>query len=369
MIGGIDQHLQRNDTAGASSAQRDGATPDRSDQGNPSGPSSFADYRQRLALRLAGLDAVEASFEKRGFRASDPERRERLEGIGTTFLAGYNRALGTAGVNAVVESIAQQPTRLRGFFAEGAAMGIAVSDALPVTGSPRLTDFLEATPHHAYLTHVGVGWAMARLPWRRATLRRVLTPLLVPLSLDGRGFHDVYFAPKRLRKGLGDRRRLDRNRSWDQGAGRAIWFVAGGDVDRALQMIDGVATHRHADLYAGLGLALTYAAGAEPAELKKIRKHASTYRAHLAQGAAFAAEARHLAGTVTAECEHACLMLTDLHLADAVALVKHHRPSPSAVTSALPKTPDTAADTPSHDYEHWRSRVRESLLGVVPSGD
>lgn len=357
MFEGIDPHLQTSGTKNASAARQDTA-PNLRAQGNSPG-----NYRQRLALGLAGLDASEATFAKRGFRTSDPDRRARLEGIGATFLAGYNCALGTPGVDALVQSIARQPARLRGFFAEGAAMGVAVSDALPFTGASRLARFLEATPCHAYLTHVGVGWAMARLPWRRATLRRPLTPLLEPLTLDGRGFHDVYFGPKRLQGGLGNRRRPDLNRSWDQGAGRAIWFVAGGNVDLALQMIDSVSRSRHADLYAGLGLALTYASGAEPTELRKIREHANTYRAHLAQGAAFAAEARHLADTVTGECEHACLVLTGLPLADAVALVNRHRPA-----CASSKLPTTATATPC-DYELWRSRVRESLFGAAPSGD
>jgi len=43
-----------------------------------------------------------------------------------------------------------------------------------------------------------------------------------------------------------------------QGIGRALWFVSGGEPQRAAAL-SGAAAERASDLFAGLGLAMAYA--------------------------------------------------------------------------------------------------------------
>ncbi|MCR9122575.1 MAG: DUF1702 family protein [Phyllobacteriaceae bacterium] len=328
------------------------------------GRAALENWRGSLSVRLAGLSDDEASFSKRGFAVSDPQRRDRLEGVGRAFIAGYNLALVRANLPASVplqpltaelETIAPA---LRGFAHEGAAMGLGISDALPWARNGNLARFLgTAGDRHAYLIHVGAGWAMARLPWRRRAILRVLDPLLAPLAIDGWGFHDIYFSPARLGAGARGGGR-DHRRAFDQGAGRALWFVAGGDIDRALALITAQRPDRRCDLLSGLALAMTYTALAEPGDVAKLAGHADQTmpdgRAAVAQGAAFALEARALAGLRLPQGDAICSALCDRAPDAVLGIVRAHRPATSDVVAIEAET-GTAA------YEVWRQRVQAAL--------
>lgn len=302
-----------------------------------------------LARRLM-LDPSEALFGTRGFAAAaDPARQRRLEGIGATFITGFDAALTAGSLADLQAEITAVPEATRGFAFEGAAMGAACADALPLAGTGRLKAVRMAAPQHDYLLHVGAGWAMARVPWLRWTLPPRLDPLLRWLAWDGRGFHDTYF--KRVRPESGPRGRGYAAHAFDQGVGRALWFVCGGDMERALRRIAGLPRTRHNALYAGLGLALTYAGGASDGELQHARQRAGPHAPALAQGAAFALEARARAGNRTDEALAAGETLTARKAEAAVRLVR-------AVRSRI----ESEADTPALPrYERWRRGVQAGL--------
>src|SRR5581483_5717945 len=167
-----------------------------------SASSSIASrLRTAIARRFLTLSPDEAKFAKRGFQPADPARQAAMESIGETFLCGYIAALGADDAGDVLPLVGALPAHRCGFAAEGAAMGFAVADALPFARA-RLPGYLTAVEgRFAYLTHVGVGWAMARLPWRRRALLAELDPLLQWLAFDGMGFHDAYFHFFRVRAG------------------------------------------------------------------------------------------------------------------------------------------------------------------------
>jgi hypothetical protein len=242
----------------------------------------------------------------------------------------------------------------RGFAIEGAAMGCAIADAV-MFGGNRLRAWMACTAHdYDYLAHVGAGWALARVPWRRSAVLRQLDPIHGWLAYDGLGFHDGYFFSPRIAAGW---RRLASGyaaRCYDQGVGRAIWFSSGGSVARATATIARLHAARHIDLWAGLGLALAYAGGASENELQTVRHTAACARRSLAQGAAFAAEARARAGHVP-HCTHdAVRILTGLDVERAVQIVRQVRQSlPSTVTAAIPS------------YELWRLGVQAALAATT----
>lgn len=268
-----------------------------------------------LALRLD-----EATFETRGFPAAPADRRERLETIGQAFIKGYNVAVRKSDLEAITAFIADAPHELRGFNAEGAAMAIALKQAFGL-GAP-LEPFLALTNgRHNYLTHVGIGWAMARVPLRRRSLQRCLDPLLRPLTDDGRGFHDLYFYHKKVLRKAASRTAGYRARAYDQGVGRALWFYAGARPDVAETLVSRFHRGRRNDLWAGLGLAAIYAGGAPVAELVALQTLAGAHRPALAQGAAFAAEAAMRGGTLTQRLDEDCRLLTGKSAAEASALV------------------------------------------------
>ncbi|MGB9369698.1 MAG: DUF1702 family protein, partial [Xanthobacteraceae bacterium] len=179
---------------------------------------------------LFKINPKEASFQARGFAACVDARR-RLEGIGETFLFGFNHALIEDDLEALQRAIEPIDLDRRGFAVEGAAMGAAVADALMLGGS-RLASWMRySNSAYTYLAHVGAGWALARVPWRRASILRSCDAVHGWLVFDGLGFHDVYFTSEKI---FGGWRRLKHQyaaRAYDQGVGRALWFAAGADID------------------------------------------------------------------------------------------------------------------------------------------
>jgi hypothetical protein len=267
--------------------------------------------------------------------------------------------------------------------------------------------------HQIYTAHVGAGWAMARLPRALQSRVQPRDPLLRWLALDGYGFHEAYFRtplvvarqrPPRLLPGW---RGCASSAAQviDQGIGRALWFVCGADTDRLADTIAGFAPGRRPDLWSGVGLAAAYAgyrpmagptapAGATnpqpfarrqqaaqvtvasavspeaaiPATagvpgghlpsaaapgtkacLRELADRAGRYLPDVAQGAAFAAKARHLAGLVTSHTEIAVQVLCGMEVAAAA----------ECTDAALPADRG-AADA----YQTWRRRIRQDLTTV-----
>jgi hypothetical protein len=285
-------------------------------------------------------------FDVRGFACCDPAVRQRLERHGLSFAAGFNAAVATPEprLPGRLEAIAADE---RGFAFEGAAMALALFDLLLPGRSRRLSGFLSGpAATHIYMAHVGAGWALARLgrrPWSRLRL----DPLLRWLALDGYGFHEAFFHPEPVVR----RRRVPRQIEpdarpvFDQGVGRALWFVEGAAPDRIARTIGSFDGGRRTDLWSGIGLAAAYAGGVDAAALARVADLAGGARTHLAQGVAFAAKARLSAGNLVPHTELACGLVWSLP-ADAVAAVTDR-------ALALAGTGRTAAD-----YERWRAAIR-----------
>lgn len=317
-----------------------------------------------LRRRVLTPNVSATRLEVRGFHRKSPESQELLERIGSTFLAGYGYAAEARTIADATERLERIPTRFRGFGYEGAGMGFAVRDGLPL-GPSRLTEQFLAGPGdpHVYMVYVGMGWAMARLPKFRWPNPAELNPLLRWLLLDGYGFHQAYFHTRRyVREHYQDPRfswpsrqlRDYANRAIDQGIGRALWFVCGTDPVRTSSTVDQFPNSRRPDLYSGVGLAATYAGGADEQELRDLWWRAGEHRASLAQGSAFAAECRIRAGLLTPHTETATRVLCGRSPGHAARVALECRPEP--VDGVLPA------------YEVWRQLVAAEFAGYAASG-
>lgn len=301
--------------------------------------------------RLLGISPEEATFKRRGFHDRAPERTRRLEQVGRTFLHGYHAALADEEPEALASRLELVEETFRGFAYEGAAMGLALRDELTPWRRGRVQAFLGgAGSRHPYMIHVGVGWAIARLPWLRRNVVRAtrnLDPLLRWLAVDGYGFHEGYFnwrlytaRPKSF-----ERFRGYALHAFAQGLGRSLWFVEGADVSRLPSAVASLPKHLHADLWSGVGLACAYAGGAGEREVESLRDAASDFGAELAQGAAFAAKTRLRAGNPTGHTEAACRILCGISSKSAAEVTDR-------TLAGLPEDGDVPA------YEVWRLRIQ-----------
>jgi hypothetical protein len=313
-----------------------------------------------LRSQLLGIPLREATFAQRGFKDGAGEARERLEEIGRTFLRGYHAALVEENPATLGPRLDEVERDVRGFAFEGAAMGLALLDALTPWKRTRWRCFLAGPgAAHLYMVHVGMGWALARVPWLGWRLERYLArldPLLRWLAVDGYGFHEGYFHWPRSVEGQKVPKHLSgyARRVFDQGLGRSLWFVNGADVERIPAVISRFPPARQADLWSGVGLACSYAGGVGRGALEALRRASGSWQPQLAQGAAFAAKARQRAGNSAAHTELACHVIGDMSSDTAARLTD----------LALQELP-AGGEQPS--YELWRQRIQAQFAARGPS--
>jgi hypothetical protein len=303
---------------------------------------------------LFAVAVEQATFARRGFARGSELTVAHLEHIGESFLFGYNAALATGTAKDLSLRIRSVPASHHGFAIEGAAMALAILDRVAPWRRDRFARLLHSFPRHSYMIHIGAGLALARLnlaqfaPARRRLLRR-LDPLLGWLALDGWGFHEGYFHPRRILQ----RRRLPGATSYDarafaQGLGRSLWFSQCADPARISATISRFPEVNRGDLWSGVGLACTYAGGATDAAIIALRDLGWPHRAELAQGAAFATKARLRAMILTEHTTRACRILCGREVHEA-----------AAITDECARDLPANAATPA--FEWWRARIAGRL--------
>lgn len=309
-------------------------------------------------------DLREADFGRRRFRLRGGPARERLEDAGRAFVEGFNEAVAGPGGDRLAEALAQVPEEFRGFAVEGAGAGCALLDLVTLSGGRRLRGLLEGPgkdfPHPV---HLGVGRAFAQAHVRTWRTLRAGDPVLRWTALDGAGFHQGFFHADRVvgeqavEAGVRGVRRAVR----DQGLGRALWFHECADPEGVALRVAEFPPGRRADLWAGVGLAATYIGGCDEDELAALAAASGTFRAHLAQGSAFAAAAHVRSGlTLPKHCEIGAPALTGASAGTVAGWADGQR-------SALGDATDIAA------YQAWRAAVRrrwaEHAGRVTPAAD
>ncbi|MEO3977613.1 DUF1702 family protein [Streptomyces sp. CAU 1734] len=310
-----------------------------------------------LRRRVLTPNVRETQLETRGFHVKDPAAKHQLETVGATFLQGYAYAVEARSAAEAEEWLETVPVAHRGFAYEGAGMGAVMLDSL-TGGSKRLTGLLEGEgARHDYMIYVGIGWAMARLPRFLWPDIAATDPVLRWLILDGYGFHQAYFHtdshvrnphPAHPFHWAGGTDAYSA-RVIDQGIGRALWFVGGTDPDVVAGLIGAFPEDRHGDLWAGSGLACTYAGSADENELKRFAALAGPHLPNLAQGSAFASEARVKAGTTIDHTRMAARVLCGGRTPEnAAAVCRDLRPAHC-----------DGGDTPA--FETWRRQIAATI--------
>jgi hypothetical protein len=172
------------------------------------------------------------------------------------------------------------------------------------------------------------------------------------LIVDGFGFHEGYFHHQTAIQSAATLSGESLHVFY-QGLGRSLWFVHGCDVARIAIAINQYHPAFHSDAWSGVGLACGYAGGATTVEVERATMLAAQHRSALAQGAAFAAKARVLAGNRARHTDLACEVLCHLSTEDAAALCDE----------ALNKISTTSPN----QYQQWRLLLQK-VLSSLQSG-
>ena len=130
-----------------------------------------------------------------------------------------------------------------------------------------------------------------------------------------------------------------------------MWFVGGTNPALVADLIDAFPESRRGDLYAGAGLAATYAGGADEGELILFRERAGIHRGQVAQGSAFAAEARARGGVLMPHTGLATKVFCETTPERAALICAETLPGPEAM-----------GDLPA--YEIWRQRIADAFAST-----
>ena len=310
--------------------------------------------KKALAPSLASV-----GFAERGFPVTPTTATARLEAVPQAVVCGFEWAIEGASLWELERRLALVEPEQRGFAYEGATMGYSILDAMPGGGRDRTRELLEGPGKpHIFLTYIGIGFAMARLPrplWKNILpeLTKVpYHPTMSWLAVDGYGFDRAYFD---TRKWVDEQaeptpypwagRPEYFARAFDQGVGRALWFIHGGHPEAVATAVNRFAETRRPDLWSGVGLAATFAGGCDQAGLAGLRRAAGEHFDELALGVVFAVKARTYSSYIPAHTRIAAGALAGLTIDAARRLADR-----TEVKSDV--------DGPQPPYEQWRARIR-----------
>lgn len=304
-----------------------------------------------ILYKLFKVNYKEVKTEVRGFSVKNTNTQHHLERIGSCFLDGYHHSLEEKTNDKLIDHLEKTAPFYRGFAYEGAAMGLAIKGFFQFNRNQQLQAFLQDANHHIYMLHVGVGWALAKLPVRLQHQISRYDPLLRWLIMDGYGFHQIYFKTKAY-AGKKKVPRLPQQQAhiFYQGLGRGLWFVCGAEVDRIIQEVAQFPQEYQADIWAGIGLASTYAGTIEESEMRHLKQHIHpAYVPDFLQGIAFAAKARIRAGLASEYTHQAAKVMSGFNLEEL-----------AMITDEALVGLDAIYDTPLR-YMTWKSNIKHTI--------
>lgn len=304
---------------------------------------------------MLGAASKDALFVNRGFECDNDSTRQNLENVGGYFLVGYNNTLlndNFTNLQPVLETVENDYI---GFAYEGAAMGMAMLDAVGFKKN-KFQGFINGIgAKHIYMAYVGAGWAYAKLPVNIEKRIEKFDPLLKWLAVDGYGFCHAYFNTKKYVYEQSEPSLSDYGKHvFYQGLGRCLWFVEGAHPERIANRISTFSHLYAADLWAGVGLASAYAGGVDKYVIMQLKRYGEKYILNLGQGAAFAAAARIEAGNLIPHTDMACMIYSGINAQIASDITDDAR---KAIANFNNK------DVPA--YESWRLKISHNLSEVV----
>lgn len=276
---------------------------------------------RNLAFRLS---PSEASFARHDFPGQASPSRPHLERVIETFFTGFNAALESPDhteLTRLLDTSHSQP--FLGFAYEGVGLWLAIGDLfLPWTDS-RLASFTKhVAPRHDFITMVGAGFAVARMPFGLARLesyQEKLDPFTAWCVADGVGFHDGFFHWRKYQSGRtpAPHRLHPQNRDlFDAGVGRSFWWVYGAEAKPIAAAIQRFDAARQPEMWTGIGTALAYAGGHQAGSEQQLLGLSGAHRVDLLSGIALGANMRHKGGNPAPWTDDVCAATMQRPVAD-----------------------------------------------------
>jgi len=307
-----------------------------------------------FGLSIEGLDRFWKEFP-----GSETEARKRLRLSSNAFINGYNTALEVGLSHILYSELQAFDIAFRGFAYEGAGMGIAMLDYTALGNQNRFQQLVDSAPNYSSLPFIGAGFAIAVLKRDLNRSLSIMDPMHRWWAIDGYGFYNGVFHWK---KSI-EKQKVSKQitgyacRAFDRGLGRSIWFLFSGNIDEIVQKLEAFPESRRADLWAGIGVASTYAGGVDRETLEKVKVAAGTYASYLPLGSALAANARYLAANIVEHNNLACSVYCGMSAESAAKLTL-------GVEQEQSIDKQEPVFTPKPVFETYREIIRSQFMQV-----
>jgi len=222
-------------------------------------------------------------------RVSNLSISDNIETIVSTFQKGRELAESGISLNALITELNQIEPRYRSVAFEGASMGVTLTQDF---GTWKL--YAKAAEKHATQVHIGLGWALAQnQPPTSALGGLTLSDTLSQIApdyrvkiLDGYGYwHGLFQRRATIRtQQVPENITPEYQAGFDQGVGRAIWYISKGEVAKVMNIINHFSEERRSNLWRGIGVALTYVGGCSDALIAELKSVAGEFKLNLGKG-------------------------------------------------------------------------------------
>jgi hypothetical protein len=175
---------------------------------------------------------------------------------------------------------------------------------------------------HTFHMDIGLGWAFAKAEISPAPYLESLHPVMSWMVFDGMGYyHGLFKGRKTVKNQLipGGIKEQELH-GFDQGLGRRLWYIARGEANELIELIQPFHLSRHADLWRGVGIACGYVGGCDKSNLEQLLNFSAGFNNQFCMGITLAAISRNASNSVTEDIELACEIICGKPLKDVLSV-------------------------------------------------
>jgi hypothetical protein len=226
---------------------------------------------------------------------------QQIEEVFTLFRSAHDLAASLDTTEGLLQHLDSAKGPFISVVYEGAAAGMAYRQIQ--AGASKLT--VPDWPAHGAQVHIGIGWGIAEAGARPDAYVHQFSGIMQGRVLDGYGYYSGLFRRRRSIQAMEIPEGIPTEllTAFDQGLGRAMWYISKGETGPLMTMIEAFPEERKTGLWRGIGVASSYVGGITPNEHKSLIDHAGSMGTELAVGLLLCASGRVTAGTGSAETE------------------------------------------------------------------
>lgn len=218
---------------------------------------------------------------------------ENIQTIVDTFQNGRKISELELGLDELIARLHEFEPRYRSVAFEGASMGVALVNQLSTWKV-----YANQTEKHATQVHIGLGWAIGEQQLDLASTLSEIEPEMQVKVLDGYGYWNGLFRRRMTirTQQVPENVTSEYQSGFDQGVGRAIWYISKGDIEKLISIINHFSGSRRQDLWRGIGVASTYVGGCSNELITELKSAAGSFAESLQVGIEAAEESMQKAG-------------------------------------------------------------------------